>query len=343
MKKLANRFNSKSKDDTKNKNNEDKIFVLVELNLVEKAKIKKTTEQLRSADPEERHQAFEDLVNIYNSNQLQNYFFNINLERAETKSKVSSIIDNYNNNTSDSNNLNNSTNIIEDKTIINLLEINYLNLSQLLLDKNEFSLESCINFFHLQLNYLLNKHLIVGLTNYYNLEDILLEEETNTSNNSNFNLFSIFKALVSSAYQILSDLEIKEKSKKIISHVFEIMLLSSYESDYQDLVINYFNTELDSKSNKKIIINLQLIRMLLNEYGFEVFDFKRILSSAFKLSSNKNIGVKNELSELLVEFVLMYEIDERDSVLNRLEKKLEGEFYNVSFLILILLYNITLL
>lgn len=192
------------------------------------------------------------------------------------------------------------------------------------MDNVEFSLEYCVKFLHLNRDTLFNKYIISELIGYYSLEDIYSENPDKCV----CNLIEIFKNLCNNAFKVLTDVEVKTKCKELISHIFELMCLTTYETEYQDMVIEFFTKNFEStKQSKQIILLLQINRQLLSDFGFEVYEIKRLLTSLCSLSTNTNMGVKNELSELFIEFITMYEFDERAPILSKLEKKMDPNFY----------------
>jgi hypothetical protein len=278
---------------------------IINLDKLKTNKISEIVIKLTDENPEIRQSSFEELLNFNINDDIKNYFYSFNEEKLNNLS------------------LENEEEV-SDKSIISCLNFSSIKLDKIVSDSVEFSLEYCINFLHMNKDTLLNKFLIPEIISHYSLEDIYSQN----SDDCIVDLTSLFKNLNNNAYKIITDVEIKNKCKELISHVFELMCLTKYETEYQDMVIEFFSNSFEiSKQTKQIILLLQINRNLLSDFGFEIYEIKRLLNSLCNLSTNNNMGVKNELSELFVEFITMYEFDERLAILSKLEKKLDLNFY----------------
>lgn len=268
-------------------------------------KLNELVSKILNNDPEIRQASFEELSSMNYKNDIKNYFFSVNELALNEEASI-------------------REEDLSDKEILKFMNINSLKLEKIVSDNVEFSLEYCINFLYSNREAIFNKYIISELIGYYSLEDVY----SDNSDKCIYNLIAIFKSLCNNAFKVLTDIEVKNKCKELISLIYELMCLTTYETEYQDMVIEFFNKNFETtKQSKQIILLLQINRQLLNDFGFEVYEIKRLLACLCNLSTNTNMGVKNELSELFIEFLTMYEYNERSPILSKLEKKMDPNFY----------------
>lgn len=267
-------------------------------------KIKLLFDKCLDKDPEERQSGLEELINSISKEDLYNYLF---------------------------------TSKLEDKNNFRKLRIHKVFLEKLLSDSVEYSLEYAVDFIYFNRFTFFNTYINCEHLNNYtekdieNITSINLYNESNELNDSNenklFNLGMIFNVLVKETINNLSSEKLQIKVIELISLCYECMMNSQFEDDFNSVCFDILNEQLLSKNKNKVINTIKIIKSLLSNFGIEIFEFRRLMNNIYSLTESKFPQIRQEIHQLLSQFVMFYPELDRKIILSKIEKNVDNESF----------------